>query len=207
VLARCDALDGAVRRHGAGHARLPGRLRPRPRRAHLHQRARRQLPRGRRRRPPIAGLFAASRSPPGRGSTPPSRTTRASRPLTGRSGSSTPRRPAMPARSAASGRCRRRRRRASTAAPSCSPPMPTRCWRGCRRRRDVRRAGALVHAAAASSTTSPALRRRGAKVVMYQRHERSHLLERAQRRGLRGRGAAAAARRPRASPGSISCRA
>ena len=44
VLAQLRRARRRRRRHGAGHARLPGGLRPRPRRADLHRRARRQLP-------------------------------------------------------------------------------------------------------------------------------------------------------------------
>ena len=57
VLAKCDALDGATDGLVQDTEGLPGRVRPRPRRADLHRRARRHLPLARRRRPASAKLL------------------------------------------------------------------------------------------------------------------------------------------------------
>ena len=60
---KCDALDGATDGLVQDTTRLPGGVRPRPRRAHLHRRARRHLPRRRRRRPCIAQAASPARRP------------------------------------------------------------------------------------------------------------------------------------------------
>ena len=205
VLARCDALDGVRDGMVQDTQRLPGGVQSRPRRADVQRRARRHLPVGGAEVGHRAGSSPARRRATASRSMPASRTTPGSRLPTGRAGNSARRRRAMPAPWPTSGRCRRPIRRRSTARAFVLAS-------------DVDALLAKVQVTDATYTESAlsfmlpphladmsAVRKRGAKIVIFHGTSDPIFSSDAQRRGLRRAGAAERARTRRPSRGSTSC--
>ena len=174
--------------------RLPGGVRSRPRRADLQRRARRHLPVGGAEVALATALRRRTDRATASRSMPASRTTPASRRTTGRAGSSARRRPATPAPWPTSGRCRRPIRRPSTAAPSRSPATSTRCSPTCS---SPTRPTPSRRSRSCCRRTSPdmsAVRKRGAKIVLFHGTSDPIFSSDHSVAGLRRAGAAASAR-------------